>query len=462
MKNTKLHRYNLSHEYCVDEIKEILKLNSQFYSTISIRCVAIKEEKEPSVWRNALCVIKAFPKEIVAKKFNSRIYDNICLLEDWLGPGDLIDFITEFKNGIIKIADIDVNIENPDLRQVQYLHESYWPEPFPGYLYSAYGGGQRINVPNDPLLNHKNPFYPNPDSAIASWCEISDYQGPSDSRMGIVSIFLPECRAYFEKLVYMPGEKKLSIKIAHREKDLDIFLKGAYKSPYGYQELSYEVKSYTISIPINENVAENLEQFEIYLLDGNNNILDFHKESQFSIKERIRIFRIPIKTEKKDDIIDKAIQIGESNTLEFKPFIKIGDNKINEIIETIIAFANTNGGKIIIGINKYVVPVGIENDLGKEAKRHNKSYKDFLEEYIGYIRKEISDKLNKLPDYRIEKRAFSDHDFLVIDISAGSQKPYANIQTKDIFIRKGSNNVKPDPDTELPKLIPGKEDLLRW
>jgi len=462
MKNTKLHRYNLSHEYCVDEIKEILKLNSQFYSTISIRCVAIKEEKEPSVWRNALCVIKALPKEIVALKFNSRIYDNIRLLEDWLEPGDLIDFITEFKNGIIKIADIDVNIENPDLQQVQYVHESIWPEPLPGYHYSTSGGSHRLSIPNDPLLSHKNPFYPSPDSAIASWCEIPNYQGPSDSRMGILSIFLPECRAYFEKLVYKHEEKILSIKIARRQKDLNTFLKGAYKSPYGYMELSGDVKDDIISIPINEKVADNLEQFEIYLLDNNNNILDYHKENQFSIKERIRIFRIPIKIEKKEDIIDKATKIGESDTLEFKPFIKRGDNKINEIIETIIAFANTNGGHIIIGINKYAVPEGIESDLGKEAKRYNKSYKDFLEEYIGYIRKEISDKLNKLPDYRIEKKTFNEHDFLVIDISAGSQKPYANIQTKDIFIRRGSNNVKPDPDTELPKLFPNLGRLLKW
>lgn len=462
MKNTKLYRYSLSHEYCVSEIKEILKLNSQFYSITSIRCVAIKEETEPLVWRNALCVIKVFPKEIVAKKSKSICYDNIRLIEHWLKPTDLLEFVEASRSGRLRIADDEISLESPDLRQVQYVHESIWPEPLPGYLYSTSGGNHRLSIPNDPLLSHKNPFYPSPDSAIASWCEIPNYQGPSDSRMGILSIFLPECRAYFEKLVYKHEEKILSIKIARRQKGLDTFLKGAYKSPYGYMEISGDVKDDIISIPINEKVADNLEQFEIYLLDNNNNILDYHKENQFSIKERIRIFRIPIKIEKKEDIIDKAIKIGESDTLEFKPYIKKGDNKINEIIETIIAFANTNGGHIIIGINKYAVPEGIESDLGKEAIRHDKSYKDLLEEYIGYIRKEISDKLNKLPDYRIEKRVFIDHDFLVINVSAGSQKPYANIQTKDIFIRRGSTNVKPDPDTELHKLFPNLGRLLKW
>jgi len=461
MKNTKLHRYNLSHEYCVDEIKEILKLNSQFYYTISIRCVAIKEEKEPSVWRNALCVIKAFPEEIVARKFDSRYYDSVRLLEHYLKPSDLLGFIEEFRSGKFAIANTDVNIENPDLRQVQYLHESYWPEPFPGYLYSAYGGGQRINIPNDPLLDHKNPFYPNSDSAIASWCEISDFHGASDARIGTIGIFLPEGRAYFEKLEYKPEEKLLSIKISRRQNDISLYLKGAYRSPYGYQQLDQEVDSEMVNIPITEKVAENLEEFELYLLENHNNILDYHKESRFSRKERIRVFRIPIKVEEKD-VIEKAIKTGENEVLEFKPFIKRGDKKIAEIIETIIAFANTKGGAIIIGVSKYAVPIGIEGDLEKEAKRQNKDYKIALQEYIGYLRKEISDKFNKLPEYKIEQKYVNEHDFIVIEVSEGAKKPYANIQTKDIFIRKGSNNVKPDPDTELPKLIPGKEDLSRW
>jgi ATP-dependent DNA helicase RecG len=43
--------------------------------------------------------------------------------------------------------------------------------------------------------------------------------------------------------------------------------------------------------------------------------------------------------------IEKLIQSGENESLEFK------SNFNNELIETLVAFANTSGGKIIAGIN---------------------------------------------------------------------------------------------------------------
>jgi len=42
--------------------------------------------------------------------------------------------------------------------------------------------------------------------------------------------------------------------------------------------------------------------------------------------------------------IQKLIQSGENETLEFK------SNFNTELIETLVAFANTSGGKIVVGI----------------------------------------------------------------------------------------------------------------
>lgn len=51
--------------------------------------------------------------------------------------------------------------------------------------------------------------------------------------------------------------------------------------------------------------------------------------------------------------IQELIQVGENETLEFKSSFN------NELIETLVAFANTSGGKIIAGINPEGVIKGI-------------------------------------------------------------------------------------------------------
>ncbi len=58
--------------------------------------------------------------------------------------------------------------------------------------------------------------------------------------------------------------------------------------------------------------------------------------------------------------IEKVVQLGESENLEFKSSFN------NELIETLVAFANTNGGKVIIGINSSNEIIGIQLNTGSE------------------------------------------------------------------------------------------------
>ena len=70
--------------------------------------------------------------------------------------------------------------------------------------------------------------------------------------------------------------------------------------------------------------------------------------------------------------LKKLIKKGESETLEFKE--NFGDG----VIESLIALANTKGGKVIIGISDQFRVIGIV--LGKETLPHwlneikNKTY----------------------------------------------------------------------------------------
>lgn len=52
---------------------------------------------------------------------------------------------------------------------------------------------------------------------------------------------------------------------------------------------------------------------------------------------------------------------GESTTIEWKPSL----SQMNEIIESVTALANTEGGRLIIGVSREGKPVGIS--IGKDT-----------------------------------------------------------------------------------------------
>lgn len=63
--------------------------------------------------------------------------------------------------------------------------------------------------------------------------------------------------------------------------------------------------------------------------------------------------------------IGDLLQAGESKTLDFK--LDLSSKK--GIVKDIIAFANTSGGRVIIGIDpKSLLPIGLEDPLGDEEK----------------------------------------------------------------------------------------------
>ena len=111
--------------------------------------------------------------------------------------------------------------------------------------------------------------------------------------------------------------------------------------------------------------------------------------------------------------LKQLIQTGECYHLEFKEsFDKI-------LIEEVCAFANSSGGKILLGVTN-------EGSI-KEIKTDNK----FLSQ--------IQDNINQL-EPKINAKILKEGNILIIDIPQGNEKPYGC--SRGFFVRIGPNSQK--------------------
>ncbi len=128
----------------------------------------------------------------------------------------------------------------------------------------------------------------------------------------------------------------------------------------------------------------------------------------------------------------KLITKGESKTLELKEIIPSHD----KIAKTVCAFANTSGGKLIIGVKDNLEIIGIDDANIFEIKDSLISV--------------IYDKISPLIMIDIFTVAIENKLILVIDVSKGPQSPYHIKKAgnkEEVYIRLGATNRKADNET---------------
>ena len=112
----------------------------------------------------------------------------------------------------------------------------------------------------------------------------------------------------------------------------------------------------------------------------------------------------------------------ESERIEFK------SEAIPNICKSIIAFANTNGGKLYIGIN----------DDGNISKLTN--IDDIYTRITNTIRDAILPDITMFINYTLDEQGF-----IIIDIAEGSSKPYylkaKGLKSSGVFVRQGASSV---------------------
>jgi hypothetical protein len=417
------------------------KSQGDLYGPMRIRCVA-DLDKEVG-WKNVLTIIQAFPAGAAPKPEKSTGFETFRFMETWTTIDQLHETMAQVENKFLGIDGLTVMF-NGAFRQWSLLPGGNAYAPQAGYFFDGGSSGYQA-LRTEPLLAFDQPFFLDGGDAARQWLGFA----VDRDRIGRALVFLPECRAGFDKLLIEEGKLRIHTRLAIPELASDLKLKGAWHVAGQRKAIEAE-----FGAEVQLDVPSGAQEVQIYLVGRDNTLYDYHDETRFWNQGRQRLLG-GVKGGPLLQAAAEALKSCECNTVEFKPYIEPGNQKAAEIVESAIAFANTQGGIVLFGVTKNCQVDGIEQDIARKAVKAGQSTEAAMREYQGWLRRLVSDKVDSPVALEIEPVALRGHTILCMKVPEAAKKPVMNIETREIFVRYGANNVRPDKD-DLGRLFVAK------
>jgi hypothetical protein len=380
--------------------------------------------------KTLFCVVRAG----LAKSGKARVleYGKFKLIGETFHQNELISRLEALNaTGKFVAAQTELVFELKNSFPSEYFQRSYSPyHGWPGHLYDL-GVSQTNFVSSDPLVAPGLVPYLNVRDAISQWVSlpVSD----SDSRFQKLLLFVPRFDARIRSLEFSKGLLKTECDSSVRGLHLAVLATDGEHILRFAKALRKQQEFELMPNPTGLNV---------FITNNKSEILDsFVEDERWASRERVIFAGTSYSKE-----LMNMIRRGETDSVEFKEFIRLDDRKkAADIVKAVIAFANTTGGTILIGVSDDAEIFGVDMHIPHDAKKA----KTFDVDYFRGIRELLKQKLNRIPAIETSTERVGDKTILAIRVSEGSAKPYVNVQTKEIFIRRGGSDVRPDPDSEL-------------
>ncbi|MCJ7761566.1 ATP-binding protein, partial [Candidatus Bathyarchaeota archaeon] len=265
--------------------------------------------------------------------------------------------------------------------------------------------------PHHPLIKLGLPSYPSGNEAIGEFCDLELEHGVPDPQIVFV---LPDFRARITTLNLK--ERKLTVNVEAREESpenlrVKFYVKCDGKS-FSSDDLSLRngTAEYTYQ-------GDALDQAMVHLLSvTNGDVIDDRAFGRWgdSAREGIVIEASELR-------VKELIRGGEGPHVEFKEEFPSDEHRI---LDTMVAFANTTGGTILVGVK----------DDGEISGIH-KSIEEIEETLTNWV----SEKCDPRPAYSFHHIDTDGKTVVLLDVQTGPNRPYQDVD-RGFFVRRGASN----------------------
>jgi hypothetical protein len=455
----------MDHEYSHDRIPEKLIKHLQAAGDerrFRRRFVVTKGDDR---WELVCCTVEGFlPGEALPDPVAAWRYPQALLSEDFLTGNECLRFAEALHAGdTVAIEEGIQLLRNQDTHwRTEMVSVTNDHMSRAGHVISVQFTQRRASISGKALITPEAPYFPEIDTAACAWLPFPVYHGHSDSRNDQVIFLLPETRAFIAN-ASLSGNGTIDITVAGTEAGrIKLLVKGAHwrgKRIDHIHELVVNGKA-TLTVPTDA------ERIEYYLIDESGLVYDFHREDQYS---RLGPGRSKLATVRRSlaDQVREACFTDEGLHVEFKPFIapeqKLGTpdqkTKLREIVKTVVAFANTEGGRLYLGIEDDCTISGINSELQSWIYETfgNRGIDDSaIANYLSALKSRIKEAVSGDTLAQLAHVRMGDAIVVIVEVPKASRRPLTIQDDYYLYVRIGNKTRKLSPDQWANFLLPDR------
>lgn len=406
----------------LEEICGLIGARAKWYGSALLQAVLVRKNQDE--WANFFTKVSMVHESSQTASKRCLDYGNLAILEVPFkveeGTTLLKTLVEQGKLVIPELTEVSLEGTFVYLFENNYLHSRHeqlsidWPANV--FTFDVDQGFKGI-VRGGTLVAKSLPLYPDPFNAIQNELRVDlrRYEGWQNK----VVFLVPNYMARISHIKI--GKAHLSVSVETLEANFNDLIGKLY--------VEYSAGSETTEFPfvrdvVDVSLRDRPLQIWLYLLDQDKgNVLDYRRV-------RLSWGRPPLQEGVTLDItlddLQEIIQQGENETVEFKLQARGRDPSGNEFVETVVAFANGQGGVILVGVDDNRNVVGVKN-----ASNTKKA----IESLIRY-------RCDPVPQYSIDTRKVDEKTIVLVSIFSGKDKPYW-VRGKGPYIRVLSNDYVP-------------------
>lgn len=388
----------------IQEMVEKIRSRRDSYGSVLVRSVIVKRD---DVWENSITKILPLHQSDSYVPKEKLAYEDVIFFEELISLDRLFEIIRKLPEKGTSSITLGNNEIQIDVESFSNGHEYDSGDEYlnVGWFFETYHfRGSQKSYRREPLVLKDLPLFPDFRTALREYMGIDVAQ---HSLYGVV-VCLPKYGARIEEVNIGSVETKLRIhpkdvpienimaKI-HCERGKEaMHLDVEFEDSTGMASIGFKPESMYIAL---------ISKIDSNLLDSRR----YHAS-----------WRLP-----KDFVIDapeygieELIRNGETDTVEFKE--KIG--KPEEFAETVVAFANTKGGVVLLGVDDHSQVVGL----------FEKGYEDTISNVLrSHCDPQVKCEINR--------RQLDENSIIIVNVEEGEDKPYI-VRDKGPYIRANATD----------------------